>query len=92
MSRVAARMVRKRGGYSLIEVMVTLGLASMLSLIAFPSLSSLRDQYELRSAADQLALEIGRARMQAVAQNAQISQSSGVGEGCLKAPFQGAGL
>lgn len=56
-------------GLSLIELLVSLGLMATLALIATPVLSAFTGHYQLQAASEQLALEIARARMQAIGQN-----------------------
>jgi prepilin-type N-terminal cleavage/methylation domain-containing protein len=59
---------RRQRGYSLVEVLAGIGILGIVSTMTMPVVSTFMSQYQLRSAADQLAFEIGRARMQAVAQ------------------------
>ncbi len=54
-------------GFSLLELLVVLGLTAIAATIAVPATSELRSQYQLRALADEIALEISKARMQAVA-------------------------
>ena len=56
-------------GFSLIELLVGLGLMATFALIATPVLSAFTGHYQLQAASEQLAFEIARARMQAIGQN-----------------------
>ncbi len=60
---------RQESGFSLTELLVAIGLMTIVSAVALPSASEFLTQYQLQSASDQLAVEISRARMQAVGQN-----------------------
>jgi prepilin-type N-terminal cleavage/methylation domain-containing protein len=59
----------RRAGFSLIELLVGIGLACVLAGVSVPVASSLMANYQLNCAADRVAFEIARARMQAVGQN-----------------------
>ncbi len=61
------RNARGSAGFSVLELLVVLGLAAVVASIAVPATSELRSVYTLNATADQLALEISKARMQAVA-------------------------
>jgi hypothetical protein len=51
------------------EVLVSIGLAASLSLVAVPRMSSLYGEYQLACVVGRISADIGRARVQAVAQN-----------------------
>jgi Tfp pilus assembly protein FimT len=51
------------------EALVALAISGIVCLIAVPSASSYMRQYRLVGATDQIAFDIARARMQAIAQN-----------------------
>lgn len=55
-------------GFSLLELLVVLGLTMVVALIAAPATSELRNHYRLRATADQITGEISKARMHAVGQ------------------------
>lgn len=63
------------------ELLVVIGIAATMSLIAAPKLSNLYRQYQLASALNQLGADIGRARTTAVAQGrfvrVRLSSSNG---------------
>lgn len=60
------------GGFSLLEILSVMAMMSVVALIAAPKAAEFTGQYQLVAAADQLAFEISRARMQAVGQNAFV--------------------
>ena len=56
-------------GYTLIEILVALGLTAIVMLGALPSLARVAKQYRLSDASHRLGADIYGARMQAVGQN-----------------------
>jgi prepilin-type N-terminal cleavage/methylation domain-containing protein len=63
------RRERYARGFTMLEVIIALAVAGVIGLIAAPSISATKAQYDLASAANTLAFEITRTRMQAVGQN-----------------------
>jgi len=59
-------------GFTLVETLTVLVIFAVTSMIALPSLGRLLQHYRLSNATNQVAFEIGRARMQAVAQNRAV--------------------
>jgi prepilin-type N-terminal cleavage/methylation domain-containing protein len=59
-------------GYTLLEMLVTLGLVVVIAAMAMPVASDYRNQLAMQSASDRLSAEISRARMQAVSQNVLV--------------------
>jgi Tfp pilus assembly protein FimT len=59
-------------GFSIIEVFVSIVLLLVMAAVGTPALSEYNQQFQLRSAMDRLSTEIGRARMQAMAQSAFV--------------------
>ncbi|MFQ5665052.1 MAG: GspH/FimT family pseudopilin [Candidatus Binatia bacterium] len=59
----------RQGGFSLFEALVAISLASVVSLTALPVANEYVQQYQLVGAANTVAFDIARARMQAVGQN-----------------------
>jgi Tfp pilus assembly protein FimT len=64
--------IRRTDGISLLETVSTMALLAVVSAIAVPSFKNLGDQYRLVSAANQIAYDIGWARMQAIGQHASM--------------------
>ncbi len=59
-------------GFSLLEMLAVLGFAAVIGLIAAPQFAGLVGEYRLTSAANQVAFELSRARMQAIGQNSYV--------------------
>ena len=59
-------------GFSLIQLTVALGMAGVLSATAAPVTGEYLRQYRLSSASGEVAFDLARARMQAVAQSAFV--------------------
>lgn len=56
-------------GYTLMDMVTSIVLGMIVLGMAAPATSKILNQYRLRGAASQIAFELSRARMQAVAQN-----------------------
>ena len=65
------RMTDQRGS-TIAEIITALSMTGIIAMTASPAISTLRDQYELASATNQVAFEITRARMQAIGQGAFV--------------------
>ncbi len=59
----------RQRGYSIAEVLTVVALGTILCAIAVPNFVSLSAKYQLTGAAQQLAFDVGRARMKAVGEN-----------------------
>jgi Tfp pilus assembly protein FimT len=59
-------------GFSLAELLIVLQFSAILGVIAVPKVNAFFAEYQLVSAADELAFDIARARMQAVGQNQYV--------------------
>lgn len=59
-------------GYTLMELLVTIGLSAVIAAIALPVAPKLVAQYQIRGVTSQIGFELARARMQAVAQNRAV--------------------
>jgi type IV fimbrial biogenesis protein FimT len=67
------RLTRHRGaGFSLIELLVAVTLASLLTVLALPSLTTFLTNTNIRSAAETVAEGLRRAQVEAVRRNANI--------------------
>lgn len=62
----------RTAGFTLMEVLVAIGVAAILTAVAAPNLSGFQSQYRLSGVSNQIAFDIGRARMQAVGQNVSM--------------------
>lgn len=63
------RQQPQAAGYTLVEVLTAVGVLAIVSVMAYPQLSSYGAQYRLGAAANQLAFDLARARMKAVGEN-----------------------
>jgi prepilin-type N-terminal cleavage/methylation domain-containing protein len=68
-SEMLERRERDARGFTMLEVIIALALAGAIGFIAAPTISATKAQYDLTSAANTLAFEITRTRMQAIGQN-----------------------
>ncbi len=59
-------------GFTLLELVVGIGLIAVVLGISTPMMSTIRSSYVLDGASRQLAMEIGKARIQAIAQNRTV--------------------
>lgn len=59
-------------GFSVIEIFVSIVLLLVVAAVAAPALSDYNQHFQLHSTVDRLGTEIGRARMQAMAQSAFV--------------------
>jgi prepilin-type N-terminal cleavage/methylation domain-containing protein len=64
------RLDNRRAGFSLTELVVVVGLVAIMIAIALPAIGRFIRNYRIRGAMDQVAVEIGRARMTAIGKNA----------------------
>jgi type IV fimbrial biogenesis protein FimT len=63
------KTAHRQNGFTLIEMLITVAVMLVATAIAVPSAVRLLAVYQLNSAANDVAFEISRAKMQAVAQN-----------------------
>lgn len=68
----AGKGVSGQRGFTLLELVVGVGLLTVVLGVSTPAFSSLRSRYVLDGASRQLAMEITKARMQAIAQNRTV--------------------
>jgi len=66
------RALGSAAGFSLLEMLVAVTLAAVVAGVAAPQFVGLVRQYRLTGAANQVAFEIDRARMQAIGQNSFV--------------------
>lgn len=67
------RSCARNGGFSLIEMMVTLAVLAILVAVAVPSFAAFLEKARLRGAADALSSQFALARAQAVRSNRDVS-------------------
>ncbi len=72
MRKQTTQRLAQPSGFSLIEAVVAVALAGVIGAVAAPMASSYVKQYRIIGAANQLAFEIARTRMQAVGQNVSL--------------------
>jgi type IV fimbrial biogenesis protein FimT len=60
-------------GFSLLEVMVAVGVAAVLAGLAVPALITWKQDRQLRGAATNLAADLGLAKMRAIRENAFVA-------------------
>lgn len=70
MRRVSLR--RRSGGFTMVELMVTVGVFALLSALAVPTLRSVIENSHIRAAAQSLQNGLGMARAEAVRLNTQV--------------------
>ncbi len=64
--------IRSDAGFSVLEMVVAMVLLLVIGAVATPVVSEYGQQFQTRAAMDRLTAEIGRARMQAMAQSAFV--------------------
>lgn len=60
------------GGFTLMEVLVVIGIIGILSMVAIPTISSTLPKYQLRAAARELVVDFKKARAEAVKRNRDV--------------------
>jgi type IV fimbrial biogenesis protein FimT len=68
-------MVRKNGGFTLPELMITLAILAILSALAVPSFVGIIATQRIKSAASDLHAALTRARSEAIKRNAEATLS-----------------
>jgi len=66
------RIHRNNRGFSLMELLVVVGLIGIISLVAFPMISRTIPKYRLRSVVRQLVIDFKQARLEAVKRNRDV--------------------
>lgn len=61
-----------QAGFSLVELLVVLGIIAVMSTVAIPAIARYTRNYRIRGAAQQVAGEIGAARTKAIARNTNL--------------------
>jgi len=61
--------MRREAGFSLLEILLVVGVVGVLTAITVPMIAGAMDRYEVTSASQQVASTIRTARLQAVARN-----------------------
>jgi len=75
--RTAPRM--RSAGFTLVEVMMTLAVLGILTMIAVPNFKQMLRNYEVRGAAESAAIGLQKARAEAVSRNASVQFVLGSG-------------
>jgi type IV fimbrial biogenesis protein FimT len=65
------------GGFTLIELMVTIAVLAVLMAVALPAFSDFRERNALRGAADEVVNQVGNYRFEAVKLNQRITMGVG---------------
>jgi prepilin-type N-terminal cleavage/methylation domain-containing protein len=60
------------GGFTVLEMLVSMALVGIVLAIASPAITELRNQYQLDGFSRQVAMQVSKARMQAIAQNRTV--------------------
>lgn len=79
---------RDERGFSLIELMVTMGVIGLMAMIGLPSMQQWLERYRVRTAAQEIAAAMQLQRMRAVSQNSDFSIDFDTGAGTY-ALYQG---
>ena len=79
---------RTTTGFTLVETLIAIVLIGLALAIATPRISTFREQMELDAAAQQLAGDLGRARIEAIKRNAPVSLRK-IGAGSYDIEFLG---
>jgi len=64
--------LRATRGFTLAEMVMTMAIAAVVSVIVFPSARTLMNEHRLDTAANQFGLELMRARTTAIAQSTEV--------------------
>lgn len=68
-SPAPANPPRARPGFTLVEVLLVLGVLAVIAALAWPSLGGALERFRLRKAADQIRIQWQQARIQAIRSN-----------------------
>lgn len=74
-----AASVARSTGFTLTEMMITVAILAILTVLGLPSFRQLLQNYQVRVAAESVANGLQRARAEAVARNAQVRFVLGAG-------------
>jgi len=69
----STRGTRTRRAFTLVEVLLVLGVVVLIAALAFPSMTGTLDRFRLRKAADQIRIQWQQARTQAIRSNCRCS-------------------
>src|ERR1700730_3783402 len=79
---LSVRTVRRRGGFSLVELLVVMALIAAMTLVAAPWFLKISQRNTLKSTARELSITLAAARMRAVKRNLSatvvVTPASGV--------------
>jgi Tfp pilus assembly protein FimT len=65
-------MQKAQRGFSLAELLIVLQFSAILGVVAVPKVNAFFAEYQLMSAANEVAFDLARARMQAIGQNQYV--------------------
>ncbi len=73
----------KHKGFTLIELMVVIGIVAIITSLAFPSYRTLIEKRQVTSGAEQISAFLSAAKMEAVKRNEQIAIWRNLSEACM---------
>jgi prepilin-type N-terminal cleavage/methylation domain-containing protein len=82
--------LRDRRGFTLLELLVAVGVLAIAMGVSTPMLSRVRSHYVLDGVSRQIALEISKARMQAISQNRTVRLQLGSNSYVIECSADGA--
>ena len=68
--------MRRRNGFSLIELLIVVTMIGLVAAISLPRMSAIRQQMQLDTAAQQLVGDLRRAKIEALKRNKSVSVTS----------------
>lgn len=65
-------IIKRKGGFTILELMIVVSIIAVMAAIAVPSFSNWAPKFRLRSATDDIAKHLMLARMSAISQNRDV--------------------